>query len=162
MALGTKTKLGVGGIAALALAQLVPVSRENPPVEEALATPPELQAVLERACYDCHSNQTRWPWYSSVAPISWLVARDVEHAREHLNFSTWNAYSAKERRENLEEALEEVEEGNMPLPPYLWMHADAALSDADVALLRDFVTASGGDSKRDDEHGSHEHGSHEH
>jgi hypothetical protein len=161
VALGTSAKIGIGGIAALAFAQLVPVSRENPPVEEELAAPPALRAVLERSCYDCHSNETRWPWYSRVAPVSWLVAHDVNHAREHLNFSTWNAYDEKERRENLEEALEEVEEGNMPLPPYLWLHSAAALSEGDVALLREFVTASGGSASGGDG-GSHDHGSHAH
>ncbi len=162
--MGTGGKLVLGAVALLALAQLVPVERTNPPVEEEIAAPPELQAVLRRACYDCHSNESRWPWYAKVAPTSWLVAHDVSHAREHLNFSTWNAYGEEERRENLEEALEEVEEGNMPLPIYRLMHPDAELSEADVALLRSFAKAASAAAPAAARSGSggHDHGSHEH
>lgn len=172
MAIGRGAKLGLGLAGALALAQLVPVDRTNPPVEEEIPAPPELHAVLRRVCYDCHSHETRWPWYSRVAPVSWLVARDVRHARKHMNFSTWNAYDAKERGENLDEAVEEVEEGNMPLPSYRFLHRDAELSETEVALLRAFAAAVGagsgaGEAERDLEGGprdssSHDHGSHEH
>ncbi len=157
MALGRGAKIGLGLAGALALAQLIPVARENPPVEAELPAPPELRALLRRACYDCHSNETRWPWYSQLAPVSWLVAHDVKDAREHMNFSTWNAYDEEERLEKLEEAVEEVEEGNMPLPPYLLLHRDAALSEADVALLRSFAEASGAGGGGGHDHSAHEH-----
>lgn len=168
MALGRGTKIGLGLAGALALAQLIPVARENPTVEEELPAPLELRALLRRACYDCHSNETRWPWYSQLAPVSWLVAHDVKHAREHMNFSTWNAYDEEERLEKLEEAVEEVEEGNMPLPPYRWLHREASLSEADIGLLRSFAEASGAGSGEDRPRGgghdptSPEHGDHEH
>jgi hypothetical protein len=116
--------------------QLVPVPRTNPPVEEEVPAPPEVRAVLERSCYDCHSHETRWPWYAWVAPASWLLAYDVSEAREHMNFSTWDRYDAEKRRKLLGEAWEEVEEGHMPLRAYLWLHPDAELDDADRALLR--------------------------
>jgi hypothetical protein len=125
----------VGLAAVLALAQLVPVSRTNPPVEQEVDAPPEVRAILERSCYDCHSHATRWPWYSWIAPVSWLLAHDVTEAREHLNFSTWGRYDAAERAENLEEMAEMVEEGEMPPWFYLPLHRDARLSAADLATL---------------------------
>ncbi len=123
-------------LGALALAQLVPVERSNPPVETEVPAPTAVRAILERSCYDCHSLATRWPWYSRVAPVSWLVAYDVEHAREHMNFHTWNRYDADERREKLEELWEEVEKGAMPLWYYLPLHPRARLSEGDKEILR--------------------------
>ncbi len=118
------------------LAQLVPVDRTNPPVTADLQAPEDVRAVLRRACYDCHSNETTWPWYSRVAPISWLVAHDVDEAREHMNFSTWGTLSADEQEHLREEAWEEVEEGEMPLWFYVPLHAEAKLDDADRAVLQ--------------------------
>ena len=119
-----------------ALAQLFPVSRTNPPVEQEVDAPPEVRRILERSCYDCHSHATRWPWYSRVAPVSWLVAHDVNEGREHLNFSTWGRYDAEERGENLEEIAEVLEEGEMPPWFYLPLHPDARLADAELATVR--------------------------
>jgi hypothetical protein len=133
------------GVALFMLAiQLVPVPRTNPPVEEEVPASHRMRTLLVRSCYDCHSNETRWPWYAWVAPASWLLAYDVAEAREHLNFSTWNRYDAEERQELLEEAWEEVDEGHMPLFFYVWLHPDAALDDAERALLREWALGSGG------------------
>jgi len=157
-------KLGLAVLATLfLLAQFVPVDRANPPVETEIDAPPEVLALLGRSCYDCHSHQTRWPWYSRVAPVSWLVVRDVEEGREHLNFSTWNRYSPKERSHKIEEIWEEVEKGEMPLWFYLPLHPEARLSDGDLATLRPWSEAEGGkggeggkesqeDDHRDSEH----------
>jgi hypothetical protein len=134
--------LVVVGIAFVAI-QLVPVDRTNPPVEEEVPASPEVRAVLRRACYDCHSNETTWPWYSRVAPVSWLVASDVEEAREHLNFSTWNRLSPKDRAKGFEEAWEEVEDGEMPLWFYVPLHREAKLTAEDRALLRAWSVAQG-------------------
>lgn len=101
--------------------------------------PLEVLSVLRRACYDCHSNETVWPWYSRVAPASWLVARDVNEGREALNYSTWTSYPAEERDEERAETWEEVEEGEMPLGVYLLMHREAKLSDADRTILRSWA-----------------------
>lgn len=124
--------------AVVVVAQLIPVPRTNPPVESKMPAPPEVRAVLDRSCADCHSNETRWPWYAYVAPASWLVAYDVHHAREHMNFSTWNRYDAEEQSDKKEEIWEEVEEGEMPMWNYLLAHPDARLSDADKQTLRRF------------------------
>lgn len=127
MSIAARIAIGVAvGIVGI---QLVPVDRSNPPVSGEIVAPPEIQRLIERSCFDCHSNQTRWPWYSHVAPVSWLVAQDVEEAREHLNFSSWQSLPADERMDVLEEIGEEVEESEMPLWFYLPLHADAQLDD---------------------------------
>jgi hypothetical protein len=116
--------------------QLVPVDRSNPPVGMELSAPPQVQSVLRKSCYDCHSNETNWPWYAYVAPISWSVAGHVDHGRSHLNFSEWGSYGAVDQAEMIEEIWEEVEERTMPLPGYLRFHREALLSDDEVETIR--------------------------
>jgi mono/diheme cytochrome c family protein len=118
--------------------QLVPFGRahDNPPVgKEPAWDTVRTHELARRACYDCHSNQVEWPWYSHVAPVSWLVQHDVDEAREHLNFSEWD----KPQR-HADDAAEEVAEGEMPLWYYALAHAEARLSDGErrelVAGLR--------------------------
>lgn len=130
-------------VAALVAVQFVPVKRENPPVEADIAASSEVKAVLRRACYDCHSNETEWPWYSRVAPVSWLVSRDVTKGREELNFSTFGNLPPEKRKKKIHEAWEEVEEGKMPLAIYTRLHGDAKLSDPDRAVLRAWAAAEG-------------------
>jgi hypothetical protein len=122
----------------LLVIQFVPVTRENPPVEADLQAPESVKRILERACYDCHSNETRWPWYARLAPVSWVVAWDVSEAREEFNFSNWGSLNGEKRAEIREEIWEEVEEGEMPLWYYLPAHPEARLSEADRALLREW------------------------
>ena len=119
--------------------QIFPSNRSNPPVESDIAAPVPVKTVLKRACYDCHSNETHWPWYSSVAPMSWLVAYDVNEAREHFNFSTWGDYDEDEQRDHLEEAWEEIEDGNMPLWYYLPLHPAARLDAKEKETLRTWI-----------------------
>lgn len=121
------------------LAQLVPIDRSNPPVTAEVPAPPAVRAILERSCYDCHSNQSRWPWYGYVAPLSWVMAYDIHEARDHVNFSTWDAYTEKKRVDMLEEVWEEVDEGEMPFFVYLPLHPEAELSEADKQLLEDWA-----------------------
>jgi hypothetical protein len=116
--------------------QFVPVERTNPTVEAEVPAPPEVKEILRRACYDCHSHETRWPWYSRVAPVSWLVARDVREGRDELNFSTWNRISTKDRLDAMHESWEEVAEGEMPPWFYLPPHPEARLSDSEREVLR--------------------------
>lgn len=123
--------------------QLGPVEMTNPPVTAGIETPSDVKEILERSCYDCHSNETRWPWYSRVAPFSWLVAHDVEEGREHLNFSEWDQLSTEEQVEAMEEAWEEVEEGEMPLWFYLPMHPEARISKSDRATLKRWAGSEG-------------------
>jgi len=115
--------------------QFVPVDRSNPPVGTEVPAPANVRAVLRRACYDCHSNETVWPWYSKVAPVSWLVADDVHDGREHLNFSTWDRYTPEQQIKKLKQSWEQVEKGEMPLWIYMPTHRDAVLSMEDKAIL---------------------------
>src|SRR5690348_6573673 len=94
--------LGAGVLAA----QLVRPQRTNPPVVSDVAAPPEIEAVLRRACFDCHSNETAWPWYTAVAPISWVLHRDVLEGRRRLNFSEWGEYASDP--ETLSRKLEQI------------------------------------------------------
>ena len=129
----------IGVAAVLVLIQLVPVDRSNPPATEKLVMPDNVQQIMQRSCFDCHSNETAWPWYSYVAPVSWLVKHDVEEGREHLNFSEWDKLNQKRKMKRLEEIVEEVEEGKMPMPIYLIMHGDAEVSAAELAVLREWT-----------------------
>jgi len=138
------TWTAAGLFVAFLAAQFASGSRTNPPVETEVPAPPEIRAVLRRACYDCHSNETVWPWYSHLAPVSWLMAADVNEGRRHLNFSTWNRRSPDRQAQALQEAWEQIEGGNMPLWYYLPLHSAARLSDADKKLLRGWMQPQAG------------------
>jgi len=118
--------------------QFVPVERTNPPVVSDFRGPEEVKKILVRSCYDCHSNETNWPWYSKVAPVSWLVAHDVEEAREELNFSDWDQFRSKRRL--IRKIYKETEEGEMPLPIYLPLHPSVRLNDEDLAVLKEWTS----------------------
>lgn len=96
---------------------------------------PEVQGILKSACYDCHSANTNYPWYSNVAPISYWLADHIEEGKEHLDFSDWANYTAKKKDHKLEELVEEVKEGEMPLNEYTWTHADAHLTQEQITAL---------------------------
>ena len=122
------------GTVALLLAQLVPYGRAhtNPAVvKEPAWDSASTRSLARRACFDCHSNQTTWPWYSNVAPISWLVYSDVMSGREHLNFSEWQ----RPQDVDLAEVAESVRGGSMPPPQYKITHASARLSAAERERL---------------------------
>jgi hypothetical protein len=133
----------VGALVLLVAIQLVPVDRSNPPVQGVVDAPEPALAVLRRACFDCHSNQTRWRWYAYVAPVSWIVAHDVEEARGELNFTEWNHASARQRAKAAEESYEEASEGHMPLPRYLRAHPEARLTEADLSALQAWAAGAG-------------------
>lgn len=135
----TGVLLGLGVV--LVGIQLVPVDRTNPPVTGEVPAPDDVMAILERSCWDCHSNETSWPWYSHVAPASWLVAEDVEEGRGHANFSTWDQYEPEERDEVMEELIEVVEEAEMPLWQYTLVHRDAKLSETERGRLAEWARA---------------------
>ncbi len=148
--------LGVVGI------QVVPVDRSNPPVTMDVPAPDHIKKILVRSCYDCHSNETAWPWYSYVAPMSWFVADHVHEGREHFNFSEWDTYDADDRMHIIEECAEEAAEGEMPLESYLITHRDAALTDAQIEALKTWASlatigGSAGAFTDGEDGGSHEH-----
>ena len=119
------------------LAQFVRPERTNPPVDptKELRAPAHVQSIIDRSCNDCHSNKTTWPWYSHVTPFNWYLVDHSNEGRQEMHFSEFAAYSAKKKAKKMEELCEEVEEGNMPLPEYLWLHRDAKLSAADKQTL---------------------------
>ena len=139
MARASKVLLGIG--IALVAAQLVRCSHENPPVTAEIQAPADVQQIFERSCYDCHSNETRWPWYSQVAPVMWLVAHDVDEGRGHLNFSTWGGLSEKAKTKAKQEIAEIVEKGEMPMGIYVPLHPEAKVSDEDKRKLRAWADA---------------------
>ena len=102
--------------------------------EEELQAPDNVHAILKRACFDCHSNHTTFPWYSSIAPVSWFTKMHVKEGREHMNFSTWEQYDDEKKLKYLQKIPKAIK-GKMPLPSYLLMHKEAVLSDDDKKAL---------------------------
>ena len=109
--------------------------KADAPLLEGANVPPRVRAAIDRSCRDCHSEATHYPWYSYIAPISWLIKNDVEGGRKHLNFSTWSEYSVIRRERCLSEIANQVQDGGMPMSIYTFMHRDAKLSKADVDAI---------------------------
>jgi len=102
-------------------------------------------AILKRACFDCHSNETRWPWYSYLPPVSSLIVWDVADARSHVNFSRWDQLAVDKQGKLARKMIEEVTDDSMPLPRYLWLHQDAVVTDAELTQLKSDVLAKYGE-----------------
>ena len=125
-------------------------SNQNPPVEPGRdllasnAPPPAIAAMLKNSCYDCHSFETKWPWYSYIAPVSWYVARDVNAARASLNFSDWPHDDAGRARKRWGHIADEVESGEMPLSSYTRMHPQARLDAQQRAELVKWASGQAG------------------
>ena len=134
-----------GGAVVFALMQLANAPRTNPPVvHDWLATEsptPKIKTLLQAACYDCHSHETRWPWYSHIAPVSWLVASDVNEGRKHLNLSDWPTDQPARAAKLLDRMSEEIDYHEMPPKKYTAIHADARLSNGDRKELTDWLDA---------------------
>jgi len=128
-------QIGLGVLALFAVAQAIPVERTNPAARSDVQAPPEVSALLRRACYDCHSNETRWPWYSQVAPVSWFLAHHVEEGRKELNFSEWPVLDFEAQGHDLQDIEEQVSEGKMPLRTYKLLHPEARLDEAERSRL---------------------------
>ncbi|HET9249188.1 MAG TPA: heme-binding domain-containing protein [Actinomycetota bacterium] len=133
MAIRRALRLGLlSVIGVFLLIQVIPYGRDhtNPPVDaEPAWDSPATRELASAACFDCHSNETRWPWYTSVAPVSWFTQHDVEEGRETLNFSEWN------RPQETDEVAEAIREGSMPPWTYRVLHPAARLSDAEIRRL---------------------------
>ena len=131
----TLKKVLVGLLIALVLLQFIRIDKTKPETDPnndflALLQPPQdIASIISTTCYDCHSHETTYPWYSNIAPISFWLKGHVNEGRHHLNFSEWATYTNKRAHHKLEECYEEVEEGHMPLPSYTWTHQEARLSE---------------------------------
>ena len=129
--------------------QFFGAARTNPPVDpnkaitKRVAVPADVKLLLDRGCWNCHSNQTIWPAYSYVAPISWNVISHVNDGRGSMNLTAWPE-SPEEAAELLDATCDEVKKKHMPLPQYVWMHPEAKLSDADRARLCDWADEAAG------------------
>lgn len=147
-------------VAGFAAIQLVPVKRDNPTGKDTFNAPASVKKIVRRSCYDCHSNETRWLWYTYVAPISWIGADHVHEAREEMNLSNWAKLPPEKQKRKMWSMLEHIEEGEMPLPHYLFFHPEAKLSKKDMEIMREWVAKSAGgkpERQEHDEHGEHEH-----
>ena len=108
----------------------------------ALHTPPaDVKAVLENACYDCHSNNTRYPWYAEIQPFGWFLAQHVRDGKHHLNFSEFGRLTPKRAKTRLEDSIDEITERHMPLDSYTWIHRNARLTDAQIAAFTSWAEA---------------------
>ena len=116
--------------------QFIPVDRTNPPVENRSVGPEPVMKLFRNACFDCHSNETVWPWYGKVAPFSWLVARDVNKGREVLNFSTWSRLPLREQEEMMDKIWKAVKFGDMPPPMYTLGHPEGQVTTDHHRMLR--------------------------
>ena len=137
--LAKRILLGLLGV--FLVMQFFRINKTNPPVDDSkdflkrTNAPVQVTQLISTACYDCHSHQTNYPWYTNVAPVSWWIKNHIDEGREHLNFSTWMDYDLKKRDHKLEECIEEVEEGKMPLDSYTWLHKGAKLDEAQKTML---------------------------
>ncbi len=141
---GWTGRMLVVGAVLFAAAQLVPVDRSNPPVRTTIDAPEEVERVLRRACWNCHSNQTDWPWYAYVAPVSWYTTGHVHDGRDDLNFTDWPAGEPDEVEDLAEEIGEQIEADAMPPTTYRWMHPEARLDEEERQVLLDWSMATGG------------------
>lgn len=137
----TAKKIVFWTLVAFALIQFFPVDRVNKPVDSAInfvdskKSPEKVRLLLKNACYDCHSNETVYPKYAFIAPISWSVKSHVNEGREHLNFSTWGTYNKDLKENMLTKSIQTIQNKTMPMPGYIVYHKEANLSEAERALL---------------------------
>jgi len=136
----TRTKIIlIAVVGLLIIIQLIPLNQTNPPIIQDASAPSDIKLILKNSCYDCHSNETEWPWYSRIAPGSFLITRDVVEGRKHLNFSEFADMDAFDSTDIADDILEVLEEGEMPILPYLLLHPNASLSDSQIESLVDWA-----------------------
>lgn len=125
--LGLATLAALGGSLIHPFGPAASPGKDRPIFDDATIDPKTL-AIFERACQNCHSERTEWPWYAHLAPVSWMIARDVHQARAHVNMSNWRSYSTEDRIRLLSEIGSAVRNRAMPLPRYLLLHPEARIS----------------------------------
>jgi|HubBroStandDraft_5_1064220.scaffolds.fasta_scaffold179689_2 hypothetical protein len=135
----------LGLVIAFAALQLPQPARTNPPVKtdflKTAAAPPDVAAMFRATCYDCHSDETRWPWYSYAAPMSWQIVDDVNHGRRHVNLSEWPADNPGLMRKKIEDMNDAIDDGDMPLKKYTLIHKDARLTPQQRERLTQWLDA---------------------
>ena len=137
------------GVVLFVIVQFVRPAKTNPAIDQSLAieshlnVDPKVAAIFDRSCADCHSNKTRWPWYSHVAPVSWFVIDHVNEGRGHLNFSEWGTYDKQQQRDLLRDICGEVKRGTMPLSSYTPLHPGSKVSGEDVTTICEWTSQAG-------------------
>lgn len=137
----TFKKILFWSLLSFALIQFIPTDKVNQPVDRKVnfidvnQTPDKIAKLIKGACYDCHSNETVYPKYAYVAPVSWSVKSHVNEGREHMNFSVWNTYNKELKKSMLDKAMQTLRSKAMPIPGYIVYHRESNLSDAERALL---------------------------
>ncbi len=133
-------------LAFLIIIQFFQIDKKNPQINQeidfiTLMQPPsEISSLIKSGCYDCHSNETVYPWYTKIAPFSWVIKSHVTEGREHLNFSEWGNYQPGRRGHMLDECKEMVENREMPLKSYTFLHSSARFSDENRETLKTWLT----------------------
>jgi len=122
------------------LMQFIRVEQTNQAVEKDLEikAPLEIMTMFKNSCYDCHSNEVKWPWYSQIAPFSWTIKNHVNNGRKWLNFSIWETYTEEEKEKKLK-GIYRTAYAIMPLPTYIWLHKEADLTKEQRSLIRDWT-----------------------
>jgi len=139
-----KGKIVLAVIALLVIIQFFRIDKSHPPIDQKkdfitfTKAPAEIGTLVKNACYDCHSYETKYPWYFNVAPVSWLLKNHVNEGRRHVNFSLWRDYDKEKQAKRLDHCTEMINEGEMPLSAYVMMHSEADLSAAQKKELTDY------------------------
>lgn len=140
----TFKKISLALIVILILIQFIRIDKTTQPIDVTkdfialTSANSDVANTLKIACYDCHSDQPVYPWYTNIAPVSWWIKNHIDEGSHHLNFSVWGDYKDKRKHHKLEECIEMVEEGEMPMASYTWMHKEAKLTDAQKLQLVEF------------------------
>jgi len=144
-----KKKIVLALVAAVVIMQFIrPSLNQSEPIaagdiSKVMTVPQEVHTLLISKCYDCHSNNTNYPWYAHIQPVGWFLNGHVVEGKEHLNFSAFNTYNAEKAAHKLEEVGEAFTEGWMPLDSYTMIHQDAKVTPADVQLITNWLSTQG-------------------
>lgn len=129
-------KILIGIVILLVVIQFFGPEKTNPPVKADLIADVSVKTILKTSCYDCHSNETVYPWYSNIVPVSYFLMNHINEGREHLNFSDWENLDSTKKEKLLKEIWEEVEKNKMPLSSYLKLHSEAELDNTQKEIIR--------------------------
>lgn len=142
-------KIAIGLLIALVVMQFIrpPKNQSDAPADNDIGmvyeVPSNVHSILKQKCYDCHSNNTRYPWYFNIQPLGWWLYKHIEDGKSELNFSEFKTYSTKKANHKLEETIELVREKEMPLKAYVWMHPEARVSAEEEKALVDWIASLG-------------------
>jgi heme-binding protein len=129
-------KILIGIVILLVVIQFFGPEKTNPPVKADLIADVNVKTILKTSCYDCHSNETVYPWYSNIVPVSYLLMNHINEGREHLNFSDWENLDSTKKEKLQKEIWEEVEKNKMPLSSYLKLHSEAVLDKTQKEVIK--------------------------